>query len=116
MPEVTVCDRVVRHRKVEVPSKCPGCGADLTFPGAMRVWEFQDQCRYAHFDDAEPEGLNWGSYIPDSGESFMLVEFQCKECEHVLAENEELIVDGEDETRGFEVLVAAMKRGRKKTG
>jgi hypothetical protein len=113
MPKVTVCDLVVREREVDVPSKCPRCGADLTFPGSMKVWEFQDQCRPAHFDDAEQEGLNWGDCLPSSGETFMPVEFQCKECEHTLLHNEELTITGEDETRGFEVLIAAAKRGRK---
>jgi hypothetical protein len=39
MARLIVKDVVVRDREVEVPDHCPGCGADLTLPGAV---EFDD--------------------------------------------------------------------------
>jgi hypothetical protein len=114
MPKVTVFDLVVREREVDVPAKCPKCEADLTLPDALKVWEFQDQCRPAHFGEVwQGEGLNWDDSLPDAGENYMPVDFYCKKCDHLLATGEELTITGEDETRGFEVLIGAVKRVRK---
>lgn len=74
---VTVSDIQVTERKVEIPSHCPKCRADLTDRGQknLRVWEYCDQERRGYLPANQEEahdnyGINTGGSA-NGGESFI---------------------------------------------
>lgn len=103
---------IVVHEEVEIPDECPECGAQLSIDGdsseigdvrdngqRLKVWEFQDQSRYARviqFSDGEQE-IDWDDGLPSSGESFRYCSWHCGECDHQLAVHNEHIIDRGDE-------------------
>jgi len=80
--ELPVDDLIVRQRIVQVPDHCPNCGADLTKQGAIRVWEYQDQHRQMHFLE---DTVEFEDDLPQQGETYLLIFYECRECEHYLA-------------------------------
>jgi hypothetical protein len=80
-----VDDLIVRTRAVEVPAKCPGCGADLMKEGAIKVFEYQDQHRSAHLIDSYEHSVEFENDLPQQGETWFMILFECQACEHELA-------------------------------
>lgn len=66
-----------------MPGKCPKCLMDLTQEGTIKVWEYQDQSRFAHVLDG---GIEWEMDQPQSGESWLMISYECHACGHTLAE------------------------------
>lgn len=91
MPEVVVYDLITIARIVEVPSRCPNCDMLLVGPERetdMKLWEFQDQSRSAFF--AANGDMDYGNDLPESGESYIEQSWRCGNCEHVLADAQEI--------------------------
>lgn len=91
--KLTVEDIIVRSRDIEVPKKCPKCGADLTQEGSMKVWEYQDQSRFCHIIN---DTVEWETDQPDSGESWLACSYECHSCGHVLAFGTEQRINTDD--------------------
>lgn len=101
---------IVVHEEVELPDECPNCGAALTITehgvGALeqedrrlKVWEFQDQARYAkvlQFKGGEQE-IDWDCGLPEGGESFRYCAWHCSECDHPLVVHGEHMLDKGDD-------------------
>ncbi len=79
--EVTIATVDIAERKVTLPDKCLVCEADLTQPGALTHWEYQDQRRTVSVKDDE---IDWDDVLPTSGESFIPLEWRCTLCSHKL--------------------------------
>lgn len=95
MIHIHVDDLIITTRSVEIPNHCPECKADLREERAIRMWEYQDQGRYASCapnDDGSRDNLpnneadfDWPD-SPEGGESFLAQSWQCANCDCVLAE------------------------------
>jgi hypothetical protein len=104
MKQIMVADLAVRFRLVEVPEKCPKCGADFTSKEAkaIRAWEYQDQVRRGYLSDLEgsDEGFVFDNHVPEGGEDFIsYVYVMCQNCDQELAvgrEDDDLIQAVED--------------------
>lgn len=86
--DVEICDVAITRRTVAIPLMCPNreCGADLSQPAALLLWEYQDQKRHA---TAEENGeLDWPD-VPKAGEGTLQMSWHCAECEHTLAVGKE---------------------------
>jgi ribosomal protein S27AE len=87
--KLRVSDLVVFERVVEVPDKCPQCGADLEDVGIYH-WEFQDQRRSVDVVKTEDGslGIEWDDCLPRGGEADLALTWQCGKCDATLAESE----------------------------
>jgi len=97
--KLVIVDTTMRHRSVEVPDKCPGCGASLRESGAMRVYGHQEQNTTCAMngDDDDPD-LEWSGSM-NNGESFRPEMYLCnvgEDCEEILAENVYRLLDEKD--------------------
>jgi len=81
--KLPVHDIGLLRREVELSPFCPNCSADLTGPGALLLWEYQDQKRYTSKDDS---GFRWGTDLPEGGDSYIEIEWHCSNCDSVLVE------------------------------
>lgn len=96
MATVNVTDIFTRVREVELPDAC-GCGADLTDPGALHLWEWNEAvwsarlpCGANGIDEIEQGGvLVDGASSPEFGEDWIPhVAYYCASCGTNLAEGE----------------------------
>jgi hypothetical protein len=90
---VQIADVKYVVRNVELPKTCPQCGANLTKPYSLLVFEYDVVVKHASIKDGD---VNWDEHtIGETLESCVPpIEYQCKWCRHVLAEGMEEKVDG----------------------
>lgn len=90
--KVMIHDVLILWREIEIPERCPGfvndkndvCGADLTQPGALRVYEYQDQNRRANLtlESVSGDNIDWSEQMPQQGDDSMEVGYCCADCDH----------------------------------
>ena len=66
---------------IEIPDKCPGCGADLTAEGAIMEGQFLWSAQHCNIDTSEqpPVRLEYHS-SKDNSESCVVVGYTCDAC------------------------------------
>ena len=71
---------------VELPDKCPKCGADFVtqYQSALRQWTYELHGWHAHIDKDEEEVIDDNPYKGDWETTFSL-GLRC-ECGHIIAE------------------------------
>lgn len=89
--KVMLSDIVIFDREVDIPERCPECDADLQTGYALTVWEYQDQKRSASLAIG---ALEMGDDLPQGGEAWIMVGYDCSSCSFTLASNSELRMDG----------------------
>lgn len=83
---LAVDDLITRTRAVQVPEKCPKCGADLMEEGSLKVWEYQDQHRVAHLMPLDEHSIEFEDCQPQQGESWLMQSYQCSKCDYTLVD------------------------------
>lgn len=83
--KLAVDDLITRRREVRIPNKCPKCGADLMLEGSIKVWEYQDQSRSAHLIETDGHPIEFEDDLPQQGESYLMLSYQCMKCNQSLA-------------------------------
>jgi hypothetical protein len=73
----------VTQREVDLPARCPGCGADLSASAALAVGGWMGVTQNAHLD--EHSGFEWDEAYKDHAELQYNDEVQCRQCDMALA-------------------------------
>ena len=98
-------DLITVQREVELPEKCPNCDHMFVVGDDLRVWEYQDQGRRATIISSpeavfvEEDDFDWQG-LPQGGESWLYISWQCCECNYVLAESttKQFVLDSKNTT------------------
>lgn len=95
--QLTVHDMIVTPRTVTLDRHCPGCGADLLGEGTLRHYEFQLHERPVDVEEGggDSEGelvIDWGDWLPEQVDGDWALEWQCAQCDHLLAAADSKVV------------------------
>jgi phage FluMu protein Com len=83
--KVTLHHLITVEEEAFIPDKCPKCEVTFLGKGALKVWEYQDQSRFAEVDlDGDFE---WPD-LPKGGDNSLYQSWACGECGHMLAESD----------------------------
>ena len=92
---VRISDVTTTARHVEMPEKCPDCGAAVTqsiseinwsdsfIPGSLTLSEGDEPGREALHEFEHDDGAMW-----EHGEQYFVVGYRCGECSYILVESE----------------------------
>ena len=97
--KVAIDHHIIVKDELELPDKCPECSKTFFEPSAILCFEYQDQERHMHLEGvkltagpSEPDEydveVGWEDELPQQGESWLYLEYQCANCRHVLGQAE----------------------------
>jgi hypothetical protein len=95
MAKATIIDIILKERVVDIPIKCPHCGADLTEEGALTVWEYQAQNYHARVEvrNNEEDVIDTGD-MNEGADIFYVTGYKCSACDkYVHEEGKEVFID-----------------------
>lgn len=102
MPKLEIADVTIKYRVVEVPESCPKCGASLVKKtdddhSNLEEANYADTYYRGAIIDAREEGTHEfdvdSGYGPSTGETFIVVGYNCGKCHETLVAGEETRVE-----------------------
>lgn len=95
MVKTPIIDIILKERVVDIPNKCPHCGADLTRENSLIAWEYQAQSYHAHVEvrNNDEDLVDTGD-MREGADISHVTGYKCAACDkYVHEEGKEVFID-----------------------